>query len=264
MTSRKKKFKLLLALGATLALLAGAAIAHAESVQKGNLVVTFNGDIAPTKLPRTDPVSVGVTMGAKIKTTDKSTPPELKTINLDINSAGIIDSTGLPLCPLSKLNNVSSNTAEKVCGPSLVGHGNVTSRVSLPGQGAFASNGKLLAFNGKVGGKPAVLAQVASGAPLPLTYVIQFVIKKSKGQFGNSLVATLPPIASSYGYISAFDLSLKRTYTFKGKKRSFVSANCPAPKGFTVASFPFARSSFGFADGRILESTLERSCKVKG
>ena len=264
MRFRPKKSRILLALGATLALLGGAGVAHAVTVKNKNLQVTFNGDIAPVKLPRTGTAPVAVQMESKIKTTDGTPAPELKTINLAINSHGIINSKGLPSCPLAKLNSVSSATAEKVCGPAMVGHGNVTTRVELPGQGAFASNGKLLAFNGRLGGKPAVFAQVASGAPLPLTYVIQFVIKKAKGEFGNELVATLPPIASSYGVISAFDLSLKRSFMSNGKKQSYVSANCPAPKGFPSVTFAFANARFGFADGRVLESKLERSCKVKG
>ena len=82
---------------------------------------------------------------------------------------------------------------------------------------AFATNGPLLAFNGRHKGRLAVFAQVASGAPLPLTYVIVFEVKKTKGTFGTSLIGTLPPIASEYGYISAFDLSLSRTYTYRGR-----------------------------------------------
>jgi hypothetical protein len=145
----------------------------------------------------------------------------------------------------------------------LVGHGNVTSRVSLPGQGAFASTGELLAFNGKLHGKPAVLAQVASKAPLPLTYVIPFEVTKGNGSFGTTLIGTLPPIASEYGYISAFSLALSRKYTFKGEQHSYASASCPAPKGFPGASFPFAKAEYQFAEGISMHSTLVRECKVK-
>ena len=254
----------LLGLGAALALLALANLAQAELAQKGNLQVAFNGQISPSKLPRSTPAPVSVQMGGKIKTTDKSTPPKLERIVLDINAVGKIDTKGLPACPLARLGSISSNGARKACGDALVGHGNVTSRVTLPGQGAFASNGPLLAFNGKFKGHQAVFAQVASGAPLPLTYVIVFEVRKTKGTFGTELIGTLPPIASEYGYISAFDLSLGRTYTSHGKKMSFASASCPAPKGFTGASFPFAKASYEFAGGATLSSTLVRQCKVRG
>jgi hypothetical protein len=242
----------------------GALGASAEQDQKGNLVGLFHGDIAPSRLPRTEAAPVNVQMGGKIKTTDKSAPPKLLRIVLQINSNGKIQTKGLGSCSLGKLNSVSAATAKKSCGNALVGHGNVTSRVTLPGQGAFASNGSLLAFNGRYKGHTAVLAQVESGPPLPLTYVIPFQVKKTKGTFGTELIGTLPEIASEYGYISAFDLSLGRTYRWHGKKLSYASAACPAPKGFTLASFPLARSSYEFADGRTLASTLSRECRVRG
>jgi hypothetical protein len=262
MTALRSHKAAVLVLGAALAV-GGAAVAQAELVLKGNLQVAFNGNISPSKLPRSEPAPVSVQMGGKVKTTDKSTPPKLERIVLEINSHGIIDTTGLPTCPLAKLNSISSAGARKACGDALIGHGNVTSRVTLPGQGAFASNGPLLAFNGRSKGHQAVFAQVASGAPLPLTYVIVFDVKKTKGTFGTSLLGTLPPIASEYGYISAFNLSLGRDYTYHGKKMSYASADCPAPKGFPGAVFPFAKASYEFAGGTTLSSKLVRQCKVK-
>jgi hypothetical protein len=247
-----------------LCLLGGLGVASAEVVREGNLQGSFNGGISPARLPRTELAPVNVAMGGKITTTDRSIPPRLERIVLDINSHGVIDNKGLPTCSLAKLNSLTSAAAEKACAGALVGHGNVTSRVYLPGQGAFASSGDLLAFNGRLNGRPAVLAQVASGAPLPLTYVIGFEVKKARGTFGTSLVGTLPPIASEYGYISSFSLSLGRSYSFKGQKRSFASASCPAPAGFPGASFPFAKASYEFEGGTTLSASLVRDCKVKG
>ncbi len=254
----------LLGVGCLASALSLAALAGAETVKKGDVTVSFHGDISPAKLPRTEPAPVTVRMGAKIKGSDESDPPVLERIVLQINSGGHLQSQGLPTCSLGKLESVSSKQAKKACGAALVGHGNVTSRVVLPGQGAFASNGPLLAFNGHYGGGPAILAQVATGAPLPLTYVIVFKVKKTKGTFGTTLEATLPPIASEYGYISAFDMSLSRTYIHKGQKLSYASASCPAPKGFSAASFPLAKASYEFSGDRELSSTLVRECKVRG
>lgn len=246
-----------------LSALALANLASAEVEQKGKLIVSFHGEISPRKLPRTGSAPVGVQMGGKIKTTDRSMPPKLERITLDINSHGKIQTKGLATCALSKLESISSAGARKACSDALVGHGNVTSRVSLPGQGAFASNGILQAFNGTYKGHPAIFAQVASGAPLPLTYVIVFEIKKTHGTFGTSLIGTLPEIASEYGYISAFDLSLKRTYSYHGQKLSYAQASCAAAKGFPGASFPFARISYGFEGGTTVSKELVRECKVR-
>jgi len=244
--------------------LALASLAQAEQDQDGNLRGSFSGGISPRKLPRTELAPVSVQMGGKISTTDRSVPPKLERILLAINSHGKLQSKGLATCSLGKLNSITSTEAKRVCGDAMVGHGNVTSRVSLPGQGPFASNADLLAFNGKLKGKPAVLAQVSSGAPLPLTYVIAFEVKKAGGEFGTQLIASLPPIASEYGYITAFNLSLSRKYESHGKQMSFASASCPAPKGFPGAAFAFVKASYEFADGRTLGATLNRECKVRG
>jgi hypothetical protein len=202
-------------------------------------------------------------MGGRIKTTDRSEPPILERIVLDINRNGSLQTRGLARCPLRKIRSITSAGAKRVCRDAQIGRGSVTSRVSLPGQGAFASNGGLLAFNGRQKGRPAIFAHVASTGTLPLTYVIVFEVKKSKGTFGTSLVGTLPPIASEYGYISAFNLSLRRTYRFHGRQMSYASAGCPAPKGFSQASFPFARASYEFSDGREVSSVLIRQCRVR-
>jgi hypothetical protein len=256
----------------TVALLAGALVvaslgvgsALAEVDLQDNLRVTFNGQITPKKLPRTGTAPVGVQMGGRIATTDRSIPPKLERIILDINRNGQLQTKGLPKCSLGKLKSISSQGARRACGDALIGRGSVTSRVSLPNQPAFASSGPMLAFNGRHKGRPAIFAQVATGAPLPLTYVIVFEVKKKGGTFGNSLVGTLPPIASEYGYITAFNMSLRRQYRFHGKRMSYASGSCPAPKGFPGASFTFARVSYEFADGRKLSSKLVRECKVRG
>lgn len=264
MNLRKTKLALAGTFGTALVLAALTASAGGEVAREGNLQVSFNGGIAPVRLPRTEAVPVTVRTDGKVKTIDKSIPPKLERIVLAINANGTIQTKGLPTCSQAQLESLTSVAAKKVCGDAEIGHGNVTSRVSLPGQGAFASNGDLLAFNGKVHGKPAILAQVASGAPLPLTYVIVFEVNKTAGTFGTELVGTLPPIASEYGYISAFDLSLGRTYTYEGEKLSYASASCPAPSGFPGATFPFAKAAYEFAGGVKVSSTLVRECKVRG
>src|SRR4249919_1412941 len=98
----------ILAAVAALSLLAVVSIASGEIASKDNLQISFHGSIAPVKLPRNQLAPVGVQMGAKIKTTDGSVPPRLSEIILDINSHGLIDSKGLPVCPLGKLNNSSA------------------------------------------------------------------------------------------------------------------------------------------------------------
>jgi hypothetical protein len=253
----------LLAAVAALSLL-GVSMASAGIVQEGNIRISFHGNIAPSKLPRKDLAPVSVQMGAKIKTVDGEKPPRLAQISLDINSHGVIDAKGLATCPYSKLRNASPASARKTCGDAEVGHGNVTVRIGFPGQGEFSANGPLIAFNAREKGKQAIFAYVNSTGKFSTTFVLKFIVKKTHGTYGTSLVADVPPIASGSGYISAFDLSLKRRYSLRGEKHSYVSASCPLPSGVNTASFPLVRSTYGFEDGTNVVSILNKECKVRG
>jgi hypothetical protein len=73
----------------------------------------------------------------------------------------------------------------------------------------------------------------------------------------------LPAALNRNGYLKTIFLKLQRTYSFHGRRRSYLSASCATPKGVSIATFPFARTAMGFADGRILSATLRRSCRVR-
>ena len=195
----KTKKTALLAGVAVLAALILSAIAQAGPVQQGDLLVYFGGEIRPSTLPRTDPAPVTVEMNGSIKTTDKSVPPRLARIKLDINSHGRLSAKGLPTCPLAKISTGTGATAKRICGSSLIGHGNVTSRIAFPSQEPFLFDTAAWRPSTAPIRAPGVFAQVSSQKPLSLTYVIVFEVKKTHGTYGTALDATLPPIASGYG-----------------------------------------------------------------
>ena len=59
-------------------------------------------------------------------------------------------------------------------------------------------------------------------------------------------------------------MTLRRIYEYGGKQRSYVSAACSAPAGFRSALFPFARATYGFADGQTVTTSVSGRCTVKG
>jgi len=73
-------------------------------------------------------------MSGSIKTTDKSAPPRLERISLQINKHGTISSCHLPAFR-DRLRDPRRRSL--CCGNALVGHGNVTSRVALPSRELF-------------------------------------------------------------------------------------------------------------------------------
>jgi hypothetical protein len=261
----KQRKTLAAAASVLLALLVGTAIAQAGGVsQKGDLQVSFEGGIRPSTLPRSKPSPVTVEMSGSIKTTDKSVPPRLNRISLQINSHGHLSSKGLPTCNLAAISTGTGSTAKRVCGGALIGHGNVTSRIAFPSQEPFLSIGGMLAFNGTYHGRPAIFAQVSSQTPLSLTYVIVFEVKKTHGTFGTALDATLPPIASGYGEISSFYMTLGRKFSSHGHSESYASADCPAPKGINQVGFNLAKATYEFEGGVTMSNELNKTCKAKG
>ena len=150
------------------------------------------------------------------------------------------------------------------CAPALVGKGTFSANVRLPEQSPFPSNGKVLAFNGKLNGRPAILAHIYGTDPLPTSYVLPFIIKASGGTFGTILETSLPSVTGEWGYVTGISMTLDRRFTVRGKRRSFLSAGCPAPAGFGVAVFPLIRTSFGFEGGVRVSSTVNRVCKAGG
>lgn len=254
--------KLSAAVCTLLCLLALGALAQAETIQTGGARVAFDGQISPTKLPRNGTAPVAVTVATKISAAPGKPQPQLARIEIAINSHGRLDSTGLPRCEVADIQPASTQKALEECRPSLVGEGSFSSQVSLAKQAAFPSEGKLYAFNGTYRGKPAILAHVYGSEPVPTSFTLPFVIAKAKGTFGTVLTATIP--ASEDSYVSAIEMTLHRTYTYRGKRRSYAEAGCPAPKGFSGATFPFAKASYSFVGGKRLGATLVRSCRARG
>ena len=250
------------ALAALLALLCLGALAQAETVRKGDLQVRFEGKLAPRALPRSGQAPISVSVSAKVSSTGADAPPPMRQIAIAINRYGHLDPTGLPVCQLEQIQPATTDDALAACRRSLVGEGRFLASVS--GHAPFPADGKIYAFNGELEGRPAILAHVYGTKPAPASYTLAFVIAKARGTFGTTLKATLPPVPPGSGYITAIYLTLGKSFSVGGKKRSYFSASCPAPKGFPGAVFPFAKASVGFQGGPTLGSTLTRTCKAKG
>lgn len=249
--------------GLVVFLLCGVAHSHAETVQKGTLRVAFAGRFTPKALPRVGTTPIAVTVGGQVSTTDGAPPPRLQTIEIAINRAGRFDTAGLPSCAYEEIQPSTTAAAQAACGPAKVGEGSFAANVLLPEQSPFPSQGKIVAFNGRVAGKPAILAHVYGTVPVPLSYTLVLRMTPAKGQFGTLLSASLPEVTTDVAYITGISLTLNRLFTAAGKKRGYVSAGCPAPPGFPGATFPLAKVAFGFQDAGTLSSTLTRSCTVR-
>ena len=195
-------------------------------------------------------------MAGNIAATKQGTLPQLKAIAIAINRAGTLNVKGIPHCRINKINPSTTQQALAQCRSSLIGEGRFSANVVLPEQSPFPSQGRLLAFNGQIGRKPAVFAHVYGTQPLATSYVFAFKVRKTRGTFGTTLEASFPKATGDWGYITGISLNLFRS--------RFMEAGCPAPQGFSKVAFPLVKTSFDFAGGLDIESTLNRSCQAKG
>lgn len=239
-------------------------VAQTEVIQRENLVVTVRGGIAPKQLPRRGLAPVSVRVSGEIATTDGKPPPQLRQFELEVNRHGRVFDRGLPVCRRGQLEDVTTKGALRACRGALVGEGTVLAEVALPDQAPFPTDGRLLAFNARIGGRRAVLGHVYGATPLPVTTVIPFRVLKARGKpFGERLVAELPSVAAEWGYVTEFGMHFGRRYKQGGKRRSYLNAGCPAPRGFPGALFEAVRATYSFEDGQVLRTTLRRSCRAR-
>ena len=228
----------------------------AEATQKQGVRVTVDGALNPRRLPREGSVPVSVSVAGEIQALGgASALPQLQKLQIAINSAGHLDLRGVPRCRINHINPSTNSEALAACRSSLVGEGSFSANVVLPEQSPFPSKGKLLAFNGTIGRQPALFAHIYGTDPLPTSYVFAFRVKRTKGTYGTILETSFPRATGDWGYVTGISLKLDKR---------FLSAGCPAPKGFSKAVFPLMRTSFQFKGGLDLKNTLNRSCEAKG
>jgi hypothetical protein len=241
-----------------------------QVTQEGNLRLSLAGKLSPRRLPRQGRAPISVSVGGAVSTTDGSPPPQLKTITVQINRNGHFDATGLALCPVARIQPASSSRALANCRSSLVGQGSFTALAgfgeSETGQReTYETQGRLLLFNGQKQGKSVLFGQIYSSRPFATSFVIPFTVKEiAKGRFGTVLSATLPAALRSWGNLTAIEMTLSRRYAYQGKSHSYISAGCPAPKGFGRAVFDLVRGTFAFEGGQSISSTLTDQCRVRG
>jgi hypothetical protein len=252
-----------IAVALLLALPAGA-IGGADVVQEGDVIVAFDGGISPRALPRTGAAPVAVAIHSSFRSAEGADPPpQLRTISIEINRRGKIFDRGLPTCRVRKIQPATIAAAKRICGGALVGRGHIQVRVHLDNQAPFTFEGPMLVFHAKrSGGDRRLLAQVYGIKP-PSAFVLTFRIVREPTELGTVIKTSLPPSASEWAYVTQFDMKLRRIYTYKGRKHSYISAGCHVPPGFTIGLYQFAKADFGFGAETHVRSELIRECAVR-
>jgi hypothetical protein len=229
------------------------------TVEAGNLTFTFNGGFTPKKLPKNKLAPITLTASGKIATKDGTHPPALTEAIVETDKNGAVNVTGLPVCKSGQLQSRDTNAARKACPKAIIGTGKTTVEVQFPEQKPILVNSALTVFNGgKKGGKTTFYIHAFFTAPI--TGAIVTTVKISKvhnGRYGLKSVATIPKIANGSGSVKSFDLKIGKTYSYKGKKMSVLSAKCSDGK-------LQAHATSVFADGTKASAGIIRTCSPKG
>ncbi|MGD9736983.1 MAG: hypothetical protein AB7V58_15475 [Solirubrobacterales bacterium] len=252
-----------LGLAALVAALLSAGLARGEIAQQDGVRLSFDVQFRPQALPRDRPAPVSASFAGRISALDGGAPPRVRRLSIGFDRRGVVSTRGLPFCRRGDLQSVSTGAALARCGDALLGRGHFAAFIDFPPSG-FTVRGPALAFNGRQGGRPVVLLHVYVSTPVRAALVIPMRISRPpQGRFGTVLSTKVPRLAGGAGYLTGIGLTLNRRYRSGGRIRSFVSASCPAPAGFTVDVFNLARGSFEFADGQRANVALSRTCRVR-
>ena len=101
----------------------------------------------------------------------------------------------------------------------------------------------------------------AFAANPPTVAVLPFLLRQRKrsvrADAGRRPAAALGP----WPRFAHFDLTLARRYSYRGRRRSYLSASCPIPRRLTAGFFSFARADLTLAGGREIGASIARSCR---
>jgi hypothetical protein len=240
----------------------GAGPAQGERAQQGNLIVYLDGGLSPLKLPRDRLAPVAIHLAGGLRTADGGLLPRVTRVELGLPEEGVLSTVGLPTCSQRQLRDTTSAEALQACRGALVGSGRLQADVLLPNQRPFTIDAHLLAFNGRVRGRRAMILHSFARTP-PTVAVVPFILTHRPGRFGLAMVADLPAAFGPWPRLAHFAMTLSRRYVYRGKSRSYISASCPIPPAYSAAIFSFARAGFRLAGGRQIGTGIARSCRAR-
>lgn len=218
------------------------ALAKPEVVRVGNLFLRDNGGISPSKLPKHKQAPISANLNAQIGTIDGSHPPAIKSVIVDFDKSIQVNAKGLPVCKEGQLTARSTVAAKKACPDAIVGSGEGEVEVAFPEQKPFAAKGPIVLFNGGVhGGTTLLLIHTYVAVPAPTAVIATVKLTRiHRGHYGIHAVAQIPAIAGGAGSVTKFKLTINRTFTYKGKKESYLTASCPTGLYYTEGKVQFS------------------------
>jgi hypothetical protein len=244
------------AISATAALTASVALAGPTVSGPDGNTQSIETVIGPKKLPKKTlaPATLKVVTKTASTTNPTGVPSPAVEAVIDFDKGASIFTKGLPTCNPSQLQSTSTEIAEEKCGSAKIGSGKAEALLPT-GSKVFTVDQTVTAFNGvPQGGKPTVILHSYGTTPIQTTLVlIGTVTNYDKEGYGPRLDVQIPLIAGGTGALTNFQVTINKKWSYKGKKVSFVSAQCATKKLKT-------RSVFTYLDGSSLEALNTQTC----
>lgn len=259
----KKVVVALLVVAALSGVLAGAIIAagNAITVRAGNLILHADLSMSPKALPKNRMAPIEVRASGSAETADGTHIPPAKTLELHVDKHMSVESTGLPSCAAGKVEATTPAQAMKACGGALVGKGVITAQVEFPESAPFNTKGPLLVFNGSKNpagpAYPDMLFYTYVSVPAATAVVVHAKLAKDSGKYGFTISATIPVVAGGSGSLTGVELTVDRQWAYKGRRLSYLNAECPDGHFFNQVDATFL-------GGPNVDGTLISSCRPKG
>lgn len=239
---------------AVVMLAAGSVAAKAVSLDFGTLAVELEGTVSPEALSADHDQPISFQVGAGLEETAGRTLPTLQRFVLDADRQGHLFTQGLPVCSAARLQDTDTAEALKACKPALVGRGTTSAELHFPSQRPYVVHAPLLMFyGGSPGGKVLLIMQVFAKQPVPTTFVVRGLVGHGSGPYGTHTVVDLPTIAGGNGSLKSFSVKIHRTWSFRGKRRSFLVAHCQTGRFI-------GHGELDFNDGERIEGTILKRC----
>jgi hypothetical protein len=230
---------------------AGIAAAYRPTtIPLGEPLLELNGGFRPIKLPKSKLAPIHLNVEGTIDTPDGKHPPALQEIILETDRNVAIDAKGLPSCAAGKIVGPDVvPPSQGGCKAARIGKGELEFEVEFAEGGEpFIAKGHAIVFNGGVeDGMTTIIVFAHLSNPVFGAIVSPIEVSKiHHGPYGTRWTATIPEVAGGSGSLKQFKLELFRTFSYKGRKQSYLRARCPTGKLQTAWKATFADAS-GFA-----------------
>lgn len=212
--------------------------------------------IGPKKLSKTKltPGTLKVTtLTTSVTAADGVPSPAIHAV-IDFDKNAALFTKGLPTCSPPQVQSKSTEEAERACGRAKIGSGHALAY--LKSSRVYEVPQVVTAFNGvPKGGRPTVILHTYGTTPLQTSLVLVGTVSKyGKEGYGPRLDLEIPLIAGGTGALKEFQVTINKKWRYKGVRRSFISAKCPASRKLK------ARGEFTYRDGESLTATSKQSC----